>query len=100
MTAALDFAMLPPEVNSARMYSGAGSGPMVAAASAWKGLAAELRSTALSYGSVLSALTDEEWQGPASAAMGDAAAPYGAWVNTTAVKAEKAPSQAEAAAGA
>ena len=53
MTVALDFAMLPPEVNSGRMYSGAGSGPMLAAASAWHGLAAELRSTALSYGSCL-----------------------------------------------
>lgn len=27
MTAALDFATLPPEINSARMYSGAGSAP-------------------------------------------------------------------------
>jgi PPE-repeat protein len=98
MTAVLDFAMLPPEVNSARMYSGAGSASMLAAASAWKGVAAELRSTALSYGAVLSALTDEEWQGPASAAMADAAAPYVAWMNTTAVQAEQAASQAEAAA--
>ena len=89
MTAALDFAMFPPEVNSARMYSGAGSGPMVAAASAWKGLAAELRSTALSYGSVLTALTDEEWHGPASAAMAAAALPYVAWMNTTAAQAEQ-----------
>ena len=39
MTVALDFAMLPPEINSARMYSGPGSGPMIAAASAWKSLA-------------------------------------------------------------
>ena len=100
MTAVLDFAMLPPEVNSARMYSGAGSASMLAAASAWKGVAAELRSTALSYGAVLSALTDEEWQGPASAAMADAAAPYVAWMNTTAVQAEQAASQAEAAAAA
>jgi len=100
MTATLDFAMLPPEVNSARMYSGAGSGPMVAAASAWKGLAAELRSTALSYRSVLTALTDEEWHGPASAAMAAAAMPYVAWMNTTAVRAEQAAAQAEAAAGA
>jgi PPE-repeat protein len=100
MTAALDFATLPPEVNSARMYAGAGSAPLVAAASAWKGLAAELRSTAVSYGAVLSALTDEEWHGPASAAMASAAMPYVAWMNTTAVQAEQTATQAEAAAAA
>jgi PPE-repeat protein len=44
------------------------------AASAWKSLAAELRSTALSYRAVLLALTEEEWHGPASAAMAAAAA--------------------------
>ncbi|MDI3314987.1 MAG: PPE domain-containing protein, partial [Mycobacterium sp.] len=37
-----DFAALPPEINSARMYAGPGSGPMMAAASAWNSLAAEL----------------------------------------------------------
>ena len=31
MIAGMDFAMLPPEVNSARMYAGSGSGPMMAA---------------------------------------------------------------------
>ncbi|HEY1441477.1 MAG TPA: PPE domain-containing protein, partial [Mycobacterium sp.] len=36
------FALLPPEVNSGRMYSGAGSGQMLAAAAAWNALAAEL----------------------------------------------------------
>jgi PPE-repeat protein len=97
MTAVLDFAVLPPEVNSARMYSGAGSGPMVAAASAWKGLAAELRSTALSYGSLLTELTNEEWLGPASAAMAAAAAPYVAWVSGTAAQAEQTAAQVEAA---
>ncbi|MCV7029324.1 PPE family protein, partial [Mycobacterium sherrisii] len=40
----MDFAMLPPEVNSGRMYAGAGSGPLMAAAAAWDGLAAELSS--------------------------------------------------------
>ena len=100
MTAALDFAMLPPEVNSARMYSGAGSGPMLAAASAWNGLAAELRSTALSYGKVLTALTGEEWHGPASAAMAAAAMPYVAWMSTTAAQAEQTATQATAAAAA
>ena len=100
MTVVLDFAMLPPEVNSGRMYSGAGSGPMMAAASAWHGLAAELRSTAMSYGSVLSALTGEEWHGPASAAMSTAAAPYVAWLGTTAEQAQQSATQAEAAAAA
>ena len=97
MTAVLDFAMLPPEVNSARMYAGAGAGPMLAAASAWNGLAAELRSAALSYGSVLTALTSEEWHGPASVAMAAAATPYVAWMSTTAVQAEQTAAQAEAA---
>jgi PPE-repeat protein len=100
MTAALDFAMLPPEINSGRMYSGAGSGPMLAAASAWNGLAAELRATALSYGSVLSELTSEEWHGPASAAMAAAATPYVAWMSSTAAQAEQTAAQAEAAAAA
>ena len=99
MTAAMDFAMLPPEVNSARMYSGEGSGPMLAAASAWNALAAELRSTAMSYGKVLTALTGEEWHGPASAAMAAAALPYVAWMSTTAAQAEqKAKEAAEVAA--
>lgn len=90
MTAALDFATLPPEINSARMYSGAGSAPMLAAASAWHGLSAELRASALSYSSVLSTLTGEEWHGPASASMTAAAAPYVAWMSVTAVRAEQA----------
>ncbi len=97
---ALDFAMLPPEVNSARMYSGPGSAPMLAAASAWNGLAAELHSTALSYGSVLSTLTSESWHGPASASMAAAALPYVAWMSSTAAQAEQTAAQAEAAAGA
>ena len=97
MTAPLDFAMLPPEVNSARMYSGAGSGPMLAAASAWHGLAAELRLTATGYSSVLSELTGQAWHGPSSATMTAAVAPYVAWLGTTAAQAEQTAAQAEAA---
>src|SRR5580693_9427932 len=97
MTAPLDFAMLPPEVNSARMYSGAGSGPMLAAASAWHGLAAELRLTATGYSSVLSELTGQAWHGPSSATMTAAVAPYVAWLSTTATQVEQTAAQAEAA---
>ena len=100
MTAALDFAMLPPEINSGRMYCGAGAGPMLAAASAWKGLAAELRASALSYGSVLAELASEQWYGPASVSMAAAASPYVAWMSATAIQAEQTAAQAEAAAGA
>ncbi|MBS4729190.1 PPE domain-containing protein [Mycobacterium sp. SM1] len=96
----MDFAMLPPEINSGRMYSGPGSGPMLAAAEAWDGLAAELRSAASSYQTVISGLTAGPWQGPSSAAMAAAAASYVAWLNTTATQAEQTAAQARAAAAA
>ena len=96
----MDFGALPPEINSARMYSGPGSGPLMAAATAWDELATELDSTAASYSSVISELTSEEWLGPSSASMAAAAAPYAAWMSTTAAQAEQAAAQAKAAASA
>jgi PPE-repeat protein len=96
----MDFAMLPPEINSGRMYAGPGSGPMLAAASAWDGLAAELQSTAASYQSAISELTDGPWLGPSSASMATAAAPYMEWMTTTAAQAEQTATQAKAAAAA
>jgi PPE-repeat protein len=96
----LDFGLLPPEINSGRMYSGPGPGSMLAAAAAWDGLAAELRSAVASYGSVVAGLTDGAWLGPASTSMAAAVAPYAAWLNTTAAQAEEAASSARAAVGA
>jgi PPE-repeat protein len=96
----MDFAFLPPEINSARMYIGPGSGPMLAAAAAWDGLATELHSTATSYGSVISELSAGPWLGAASAAMTAAAAPYAAWMRSTASQAEQTAIQAKAAAAA
>jgi PPE-repeat protein len=95
----MDFGALPPEINSGRMYSGAGSESMLAAASSWDGVAAQLHSAASSYESVLAGLTSG-WQGPSAAAMSAAAAPYVAWMNTTAARAEQTAGQARAAAAA
>ncbi|WP_046317338.1 PPE family protein [Mycobacterium sp. UM_Kg1] len=95
----MDFAALPPEVNSGRMYAGAGSGPLLAAASAWDALAAELSSTASSYESVVSSLAGE-WSGPSSGSMASAAEPYVTWMATTAAQAEYSANQARAAAAA
>jgi len=37
-----EFSFLPPEINSARIFAGAGSGPLFLAAEAWNSLAASL----------------------------------------------------------
>jgi PPE-repeat protein len=92
----LDFAALPPEVNSGLMYSGPGSGPMLTNAAAWDDLAAELYLTASSYSWAISDLTSG-WLGPSSAAMAAAAAPYVAWMTATAGQAEETGAQAKAA---
>jgi PPE-repeat protein len=97
---ATDFAALPPEVTSAMMYSGPGAASFVAAASAWNALAAELTSTAQGYDKVLTQLASEEWMGPASATMVQAAEPYVAWLTSTAGLAEHAATQSQAAAAA
>jgi PPE-repeat protein len=96
----MDFAMLPPEINSGRMYTGPGSGPTLAAAAAWDGLATELHAAAASYGSVIAGLTAGPWLGPASMAMAAAAGPYMTWTRTTATQAEQTATQAKAAAAA
>ncbi|OBI20342.1 hypothetical protein A5712_17900 [Mycobacterium sp. E2327] len=79
------------------MYSGPGSGPMLAAASAWNSMAAEMRSAASSYDSVMSELTCSDWFGPSSMSMFASAVPYLEWLSTTATQAEQAGSQAQAA---
>jgi PPE-repeat protein len=95
--AAVDFALLPPEVNSARMYLGPGSESMVAAAEAWAGLASELRITANLYRSVITGLTAGPWIGPSSASMSAAAASYVTWLSDAAAQAEETGVQAKAA---
>jgi PPE-repeat protein len=92
----MDFGALPPEINSGRMYVGPGSGPLLAAAAAWDGLADELTSTAMSYQAEVENLTGT-WEGPSSTSMASATAPYVTWMNSTAAQAEETANQARAA---
>ncbi|GBG38874.1 PPE family protein [Mycobacterium montefiorense] len=80
------------------MYSGPGSAPLLAAATAWSTLGAEMRSAATAYDAVLRELISAGWYGPSSASMLAAAAPYLTWLNTTAGQAEQTGMQASAAA--
>ncbi|WP_406814528.1 PPE family protein [Mycobacterium sp. M23085] len=95
-----DFGALPPEINSIRMYTGAGAGPMMAAAAAFTSLADELSTTASASQSAISNLTGEEWMGPSSVAMVTAAEPYVLWMHTTAGQLQQAAAQAMASAAA
>jgi PPE-repeat protein len=79
----LDFASMPPEVNSALMYTGPGPGPFLGASAAWNVLAEELFDTATAFNAVITDLT-AAWLGPASIAMAAAAAPFIAWITATA----------------
>jgi PPE-repeat protein len=96
----MDFGNYPPEINSARMYAGAGAGPMLAAGQAWDVLAGELHAIANSYQSIISGLTSGSWMGPASVSMSAAAASYAGWLRATAAQAEETGAQAKSAASA
>lgn len=96
----MDFGAFSPEINSARIYTGPGSGPMMAAAAAWDKMAAELSSAEAAYQGVINGLVSEGWMGPASNAMAAAATPYAVWMGTTAAQVEQAAMQAKAAAAA
>jgi PPE-repeat protein len=96
----MSFMTLPPEINSLRMFFGAGSAPMLDAAAAWEGLASELGSAASSFSSVTSGLAGQAWQGAASQAMTAAAAPYTGWLSQAASQASSAAGQARAVASA
>lgn len=96
----LDFGLFPPEVNSGRMYSGPGPGPLLAAAEAWDALASELGFASAGYGSTVTELTSGPWIGPTSSTMVAAATPYVSWLSATAAQAEETANQARAAAAA
>lgn len=73
---------------------------MLTAATEWESLTAVLNSAAVSYASVVSALTLESWLGPASASMAAAVAPNAEWLSAAAEQARQTTAQASAAAAA
>ena len=96
----MSFSLVPPEISSALMYSGAGSGPLLEAAAAWDGLAGDLESTATQYQTAITNLTTGAWLGPSSARFAAAATPYVAWLQGTATTAAQTGTQAKVAAAA
>jgi PPE-repeat protein len=92
-----DFGVLPPEINSGRMYAGAGSPPMLAAAAAWDELASELSTAASGYSSTITELTSSPWVGPSSVTMLSTVVPYVGWLRAVATLAEQTANQARAA---
>nr|BBX80112.1 hypothetical protein MFLOJ_38990 [Mycobacterium florentinum] len=91
----MDFVTFPPEFNSGRLYSGPGPSSLLAAAAAWQGLAVELHMAAAGYRSVIAGLISGPWQGLASAST--AAAPYVAWMSSTAAQTKAAAAAYEVA---
>jgi PPE-repeat protein len=87
-TTAMDFATLPPEINSGRMYAGPGPDSMTEAATAWERLAIRLFTAAADCRAVIAKV----------AAMSQAATAYLDWLTATATQAEHAAAQARAAA--
>ncbi|OBK15863.1 PPE family protein [Mycobacterium asiaticum] len=93
----VDYGLLPPEINSGRMYAGPGSSPLLAAAAAWSGLAADLQAAASGHRAVVTELTSGPWLGPSSASLLAAVTPFITWLDDAAVEAEQTASQAFAA---
>jgi hypothetical protein len=91
----MNFATLPPEINSGRMCAGPGSGSMTEAAAAWDKLAARLYARLADYRSVTSKLAATE-----ITEMTQAATPYIDWLDATAARAAHAATQAKTAASA
>jgi PPE-repeat protein len=85
----MDFGMMPPEINSGRMYCGPGAGSMLEAAVAWDEQAACLNQEVAQWRAVTSKLTTAAVQ---------SAAPYISWLNVAATQAAHAACRAAAAA--
>jgi PPE-repeat protein len=95
----MSFITLPPEITSALIHSGPGTGSLIEASDAWQRLGTELDDSVRGYAPALSTLT-EAWRGPSAAAMTQAVGPYVTWLRTTAQQCQQLSSSAQVAAAA
>lgn len=95
----MDFATLPPEINSGLMYSGPGAGSMMRAAAAWETLATRLFTAAADYRAVTARLAGGG-EFPAPTSLAKTAARYVDWLEAVAARSEHAAAQLKAAADA
>ncbi|OBH99283.1 PPE domain-containing protein [Mycobacterium scrofulaceum] len=94
----MDYGTLPPQIDTARTFSGPGPGSLLAAAAIWQWLADRLRDTATKY--LITAGLLDGVRGPGAVQMGATTAPYITWLRATAELAEQTAARAAAAADA